>query len=345
MQPDLSPVVGWETGRNSEPNFMDMNLQSTRGCSKPSVCVLQWDLTDPLNPAGLLVSYAETNVLPVVSDFDTFTVGSSGSFEYTDPMPDSQVALIRWSLKHCEAILAKQATNGQGSTCWTKEWLNIMTYEASLGFKPKIPELGFGDAASLELIRDIVHHTSACGAIRHGAECFNSYFPQELDEEFLVVWEGFEQKHGARWLNHSESELRAFLLERIRDGYVFPINPVWAVRDEGWYEVFVALRNSPSANEVLPIWYPGDLIELVERLHADYPDCLVRKEMKAAANADFVGDEALNYGVHAAEKVSAHWKKVQHCVSVKNDLVKRKLARSRSGDVEEGSTSGMQSLS
>ena len=35
----------------------------------------------------------------------------------------------------------------------------------------------------------------------------------------------------------TESELRAFLLERAKEGYSFPVNPVWPVRDKGWLEV------------------------------------------------------------------------------------------------------------
>ena len=31
------------------------------------------------------------------------------------------------------------------------------------------------------------------GAVRHGAECFNFHFPQELDTEFLVCWAGFQK--------------------------------------------------------------------------------------------------------------------------------------------------------
>ena len=34
------------------------------------------------------------------------------------------------------------------------------------------------------------------GAVRHGAECFNFYFPQELDPEFLVVWSKEVAKDG-----------------------------------------------------------------------------------------------------------------------------------------------------
>ena len=35
-----------------------------------------------------------------------------------------------------------------------------------------------------------------CGAVRHGAECFNYLFPQELDPEFLVIWDGYESRTG-----------------------------------------------------------------------------------------------------------------------------------------------------
>ena len=39
-----------------------------------------------MNPLGLLMAYAEENVTPVVSDFDTFLVGSKGMrYEPTPP--------------------------------------------------------------------------------------------------------------------------------------------------------------------------------------------------------------------------------------------------------------------
>ena len=31
MRPDVSPAVGWETGRGSEPAFLDMNRHALRG--------------------------------------------------------------------------------------------------------------------------------------------------------------------------------------------------------------------------------------------------------------------------------------------------------------------------
>ena len=45
-------------------------------------------------------------------------------------------------------------------------------------------------AASTEVIAE----TAPCGAVRHGAECCNLYFPQELDDEYLIVWQGFSGK-------------------------------------------------------------------------------------------------------------------------------------------------------
>ncbi|CAE8721933.1 unnamed protein product, partial [Polarella glacialis] len=59
------------------------------------------------------------------------------------------------------------------------------------GFQPKLPKFGFGDQTSYSITSDLVDSTVETGAVRHGAECFNWYFPQELDPEFLVVWEGF----------------------------------------------------------------------------------------------------------------------------------------------------------
>ncbi|KAK7254752.1 hypothetical protein SO694_00130032 [Aureococcus anophagefferens] len=51
---------------------------------------------------------------------------------------------------------------------------------------------------------------TACGAVRHGAECYNLYFPQELDDEYLVVWDGFPG--GFSYVD--EPGLRRFLLDR-----------------------------------------------------------------------------------------------------------------------------------
>ena len=171
MRADVSPVVGWETGRDSEPAFLDMNLHSLRdgasGATEPAVVLYQSDQRDPMNPLGLLMAYAEAKVTPVVSDFDTFLVGSKG-VRYTEATPPKQVKLMNWSLKHATELIAEPNTKG-----WMGRWLNLLKEEAAKGFHPELPKYGFGDATSYGLIGEIVKATSGCGAVRHGAECFN----------------------------------------------------------------------------------------------------------------------------------------------------------------------------
>ena len=171
MEPDLTPLVGWETGRASEPAFMDMNLHATRGDSSPEVVLYQQDLHDAMNPHGLLMAYAEAQVKPVISDFDTFTIGSMG-MSY-GRMPADQVQLLHWALDHTEEVLKSPDQRG-----WMARWLEILKVEARKGFHPKLPEFGFGDPTSYGLISKVVGATKVCGAVRHGAECFNFYFPQ-----------------------------------------------------------------------------------------------------------------------------------------------------------------------
>jgi hypothetical protein len=71
-------------------------------------------------------------------------------------------------------------------------WIGRLKVEAEQGQSP--PEagpLGYGDPTSCFLMSEAVTWTSAIGAVRHGAECFNYHFPQNLDEDYLVTWDGF----------------------------------------------------------------------------------------------------------------------------------------------------------
>ena len=97
-----------------------------------------------------------------------------------------------------------------------------------------MPLYGFGDPQSYDIMAKAVEQLRFCGAVRHGAECFNFWFPQELDERFLVVWDGFVS-YGARvpWRYVDRQGLRDFLLGRVEDGYAFPLNPKWVLCDEG----------------------------------------------------------------------------------------------------------------
>lgn len=263
---DLRPHSGWETGRKSEPAYMDMNLHSVRDQKvKPEVVLWQFDEGHPMNGHGLLIAYQEgRRVMPVVSDFDPFLIGSKG-MKY-DPLPSEQVDLAKWSLQRTGDILQKPSKDG-----WTSRWLEVLHDLAEQGEHHDFPPFGYGDQASVELIKAKIHFTQNSGSVRHGAECFNFHFPQELDEEFLIIWEGFLE----HWRYVSELELRSFLITRANAGFVFPLNPVWPVRDKGWYDVLEALRAHPATKELFATWYPGDsgVPELIDRLHSKFPNC------------------------------------------------------------------------
>ena len=316
---DVSPEVGWETGRGSEPAFLDMNRHALRDGSEPPVVLYQFDQSDPLNPLGLLMAYAERTVTPVVSDFDTFLVGSKG-VSYEVPPPPEQVDLMKWALGHTRELLHEPNSKG-----WMARWLNILKEEARNGFHPPLPKYGFGDTKSYGLIGSIVDATSNCGAVRHGAECFNFYFPQELDPDFLIVWDGFGQD--PPWRSVSEPELRRFLLERARDGFSFPLNPVWPVRDQGWLEVLEALQQGSGEQMAnLRNWFPPEsgVLNRIAEMHAEMPDGF--KVVNEGDNKDkgksFVDCDTRDIGhlalLEVFREVKARWRRIR--VAVKQAL-------------------------
>jgi hypothetical protein len=245
---------------------MDLNLHAVRDSTVPKVVLFQWDDSDPLNPRGLLIAYEEEMVKPVVSDFDTFTVASTG-VEY-EAVPDDQQKIVTWMLEQAENILLTPDHNP-----WTVRWLDVIKKEGERGFHPKFPKNGFGDPTSDKFVGDVINCTIACGAIRHGAECFNYYFPQELDDEYLVVWEGFEARGDPKPYKYfDEKKMREFLIERMDvDGFSFPMNPVWPVRDKGWWDVWEKQKKvCPPKN--LESWYSTKQ-RIKERMNEIYERC------------------------------------------------------------------------
>jgi len=263
-QADITFRIGWETGRKSEPAFMDMNIKGVASHAEPKMVLFQSDLQDPLNPHGLLIAYAERTVKPVVSDFDTFLVGSHG-MEYED-LPPEQEKLLVWAIDKTEKILSEP---GEGS--WTSRWLQVLTESA---MHVKLPKYGFGDPVSYQLISEVIDATIETGAIRHGAECFNYVFPQELDDAYLVVWHDFED--GKAWEYLDEDELRDFLIDRAKEGYIFPLNPVWLIRDLDWWCVYEALISSDEGQSFINHYFKNtehsNVPERLQQLHDEYPD-------------------------------------------------------------------------
>ena len=97
--------------------------------------------------------------------------------------------------------------------------------------------------------------------------------PLELDPEFLIVWgDGFDSPP---WKKVKEPELREFLLERAAEGFSFPLNPVWPVRDKGWMEVLRKLQTvSEEAAANINSWFPPEsgVLERIDELHSKYPE-------------------------------------------------------------------------
>jgi len=299
---DISSFPGWETGRGSEPDFMDMNLHSLRYASDPRTVLLQTD-EDYMNPRGLVMAYAEESVKAVVSNFEPFLIGTTG-MDFAS-LTDRDFDMMKWCLRSTKEILQ------HGTSSWTGSWLKIMERADAQGLNLKLPpKFGFGDATTRDVISLLAEKTAGSGAIRTGAESFNWYFPQELDERYLVIWEGFidpnvgfgmdeSPKRGlmewllgcncsrdgptgaqtdsvTRWKYVDEAQLRSFLLTRIDDGYTFPLNPCWTVRDKGWYDVLKALRSSAASRRALNSWFPpsSGIFEMIESIHGERPEGL-----------------------------------------------------------------------
>jgi hypothetical protein len=79
-----------------------------------------------------------------------------------------------------------------------------------------MPKYGFGDPKSYEIMRHAVKRLEEFGAVRHGAECFNYYFPQDLDDEYLVIGGNLE---GAKYKYMKLDELQSFLSDCIDKGF------------------------------------------------------------------------------------------------------------------------------
>jgi len=327
---DLTPPHGWETGRGSEPAFMDMNLHAIRDGKPPKVVIVQYNENDPMCPQGLLVAYAEEHVKPVVSDFDAFTTGST-CMKYST-LSEDQSRLAKWSLEKCDAIIAKP-----GPSSWTTRWLKMLKEETKSGFTQtvQVPTYGFGDDVSYDLTKKIVGDTSSSGAIRHGAECFNFFFPQELDDDYLVVWDGFTAKgnDSEPWLYLSEKELRVFLIERAAEGFAFPVNPIWPVRDKGWWEVFEALLNNPVTKSAVDLWFPSDgIIELMRDIRARSPDGFKTVARNPLARRDTISlsmvsqdqdnREKADYALYDLKKYQETWARSVRKISSARTLMK-----------------------
>ena len=148
---------------------------------------------------------------------------------------------------------------------------------------PKFPRFGFGDPISYSIMEEAANTLTSGntrnGAVRHGAECFNYYFPQDLDEEFLVISEHLPGTD--HWAYMNAEEVQDFLIARIRDGYTFPLNLKWVLCD-GWGKLYDELIASDRAEvkESLNTWFPPDsgIREKIADIRKRFPRGFIRQQ-------------------------------------------------------------------
>ena len=181
---------------------------------------------------------------------------------------DEQVKMLKWLLTQIETILESPIS----SESWTSRWLMVLKRSADNGFCPEIPEYGFGDPKSYAIMEDVVFRLSDCGAVRHGAECFNYFFPQELDDHFLLISDHLEGN--VPWKYVDVEELQDILCEMVDQGFTFPLNPKWILADQGWKKVYDKMMSSDNGSilQSMDVWYPIDIHERIEDIHRRFPD-------------------------------------------------------------------------
>jgi len=255
-------------------------LQAPTVFGKPKAVLIQNASTsDNLNPFELLMAYEENGkVIPVVSDFDNLLVGTRG-VSYNSPLPSDQIEYLKYMVSSIEKIHDKPC-----SQPWTSRWLEILKEQSNAGVHPNIPQFGFGDPKSIGLIKTLTKRLSNNGAVRHGSESFNYYFPQELDEEFLIIYDGHNpDQNGLKWEYVDVVGLQKILNDKIDEGFTFPLNPKWILCDQGWSKIYQKLLSSNHRNvqESLDVWFPPEsgIKSHIERIRKNHPEGFQREQM------------------------------------------------------------------
>jgi len=199
----------YDTGRPSMPEFQQMNVETLRNWSgKPNASsgnVFSDEGPDPrpvlwhgdcgrlgeeapaeynpMCPLGLLMAYEEKmKVIPVVSDFDCFLLGTRG-VHYREPLGAQEIAMMSMCVDDIEGILD---TPKEGN--WTQRWLEVKKKHAmSKDESPThvMPRFGYADPRSYKIMTGAVKRLESNGAVRHGPECFNYGFPQVRRLKYL----------------------------------------------------------------------------------------------------------------------------------------------------------------
>merc|ERR1712238_120479 len=232
-------------------------------------------LQEALDPIYLVMAYEEQGtVKPVVSDFDGFLLGwRREALTFGCNLPRDQEELMMWCVSHIEEILEGQRQNPTNGDSWTIRWLDILKKEAARGFHVEMPEYGFGDPKSTSIMEHAANRLKSTGAVRHGSECFNYQFPQEIDDMFLLISDTLKP---VPFKYVDVEELQEILSRKIKEGFVFPLNPKWILCDPGWKTVYDELMATDSLYSDLSkdVWFPPHtgIRTRLEEVCAKYPE-------------------------------------------------------------------------
>ena len=322
---DITRVgTGTETGRPSLPGFQDANLKTLKIAQaqlpKPSpmpVVVLpksmeevkkelenkreeakeESDENDNVHPLGgcldprhLVMAYEEQGTIkPVVSDFDGFLLGwRREALWFGCNLPRDQEELMIWAVQNIEQILDEQTVDPTNSDTWTIRWLDVLKKAAAEGKQIDVPEYGFGDPKSTSIMEHASLKLKSTGAVRHGSECFNYQFPQEIDDMFLLISDTLKP---VPWKYVNVKDLQTILSKKIAEGFVFPLNPKWILCDPGWKKIYDDLMASEAlyADLSKDVWFPHHtgIRERIESIHARHPNgfqrCTDRNRAKSSS--------------------------------------------------------------
>mmetsp|Transcript_12045 Transcript_12045/g.28556 ORF Transcript_12045/g.28556 Transcript_12045/m.28556 type:complete len:923 (+) Transcript_12045:626-3394(+) len=307
---DISRVgTGTETGRPSLPPFQDGNLKTLKVAQSqlpkptPMPVVLQHKSVDEikrdlekkkteakqdsdeendahsldgcLDPRYLVMAYEEQGTIkPVVSDFDAFLLGwRREALWFGCNLPRDQEKLMMWCVDHIEEILEDQKRNPTNSDTWTVRWLDVKKKATAEGFNVELPEYGFGDPKSTSIMEHAALKLKSTGAVRHGSECFNYDFPQEIDDMFLLISDTLKP---VPWKYVNVKDLQAILSDKIAEGFVFPLNPKWILCDPGWKKIYDDLMASDAlyADLSKDVWFPphNGIRERIEEIYKNHPN-------------------------------------------------------------------------
>ncbi|CAB9502424.1 expressed unknown protein [Seminavis robusta] len=316
LNQDITRASDTDTGRPSTPGFQDANMKTLKvACAdhakgkkpSPMPVVYQYDPKpdNALKPQTLVMAYEENgSVTPVVSDFDGFLLGwRREALWFGCQLPRDQEDLMLWCVDNIEKILdSKQTTD-----TWTVRWLEVLKEEAEKMGNMVIPEYGFGDPKSYGIMERAAMQLIDTGAVRHGSECFNYYFPQEIDDYFLLISDTLKP---VPWKYVNVEELQAILSQRVKDGFVFPLNPKWILCDPGWKELYDELMASDAlyAEYTKDVWYPpfSGVREKIDLIHKKHPNGFQRQRGRASFIASQQGYSPLRQNLEDGNQLSGN---------------------------------------